>query len=246
LEGVSFGYDPDRPILDNLSLSIPVGEKVALVGDSGNGKSTILHLIMRLYAPQQGKVTIDGIDTRTMECASLRSQMAIVLQDSYIFKASIRENIAIAKPGATELEIVRAARAAGADAFIRKLPNGYDTHLGEGGSGLSGGQKRRIAIARAILRDAPIVLLDEPTAGLDAASEQRIIAALKELTKGKTTIVVTHQLTTITDADRILVISEGKIAEAGTHQELLNRNGAYKTLWDAQQGYESTAYSCPW
>ncbi len=240
LERVTFGYHKDRPVLSDFSLIIEEGQRVALVGDSGNGKSTILHLIMKLYSPQQGTVRIDGLDISALACSSLRTQLAIVLQDSHLFNLSIRGNIAMARPGATELEVARAARAAGADEFIRKLPQGYRTHLGEGGAGLSGGQKRRIAIARAILRDAPIVLLDEPTTGLDPISEQKVSEALKSLTKGKTTIVVTHQLKTVAEMDRIVVLSQGEIAESGKHQELLNRNGVYKMLWDAQQSRESS------
>jgi ATP-binding cassette subfamily B protein len=190
---------------------------------------------MRLYDPQQGQVKIDGMDIRKYKLASLRNQMAVVLQDSYIFNMTIKENIALARPGASDEEVVAAARAAGADEFIRSLPGGYDTHLGEGGAGLSGGQKRRLAIARAILRDAPLVILDEPTVGLDVASEEKVIEALKPLTHGKTTFIVTHQLATIMDADVIVVLSGGRIQELGSHQELLARGGYYKTLWETQQ-----------
>jgi ATP-binding cassette subfamily B protein len=233
--GVSFGYRPDQQVLEELNLSISAGQKVALVGDSGSGKSSILYLLMRLYDPWYGKVEIDGADIRTLKLSSLRNQLAVVLQDSFIFNMTIRENIAIARPGATKAEVVEAAKAAEADEFIRSLPDGYDTHLGEGGAGLSGGQKRRLAIARAILRNAPIVLLDEPTVGLDAASEQKVVEALGRLTEGRTTLIVTHQLCTITNADLIVVLSKGKIVETGAHEQLLEQNGPYKTLWQAQQ-----------
>jgi ATP-binding cassette subfamily B protein len=235
LKGVSFGYHRDHQVLKDLSLEIPAGRKVALVGDSGSGKSSILYLLMRLYDPWQGKVEIDGVDTCTLKLSSLRNQLAVVLQDSFIFNTTIMENIAIARPGATEEEVIEAAKAAEADEFIRNLPQGYNTHLGEGGAGLSGGQKRRLAIARAMLRDAPIVLLDEPTVGLDAASEQKVVNALRHLAEGRTTLIVTHQLCTITNADLIVVLSKGKIVETGAHEQLLEQNGLYKKLWQAQQ-----------
>jgi ATP-binding cassette subfamily B protein len=234
-KGVAFGYRPGQPILRDFNLSVSQGQKVAFVGDSGSGKSTVLQLLMRLYDPQQGEITIDGVDIRSLKLASLRNQMAIVLQDSFIFNMSIAENIAIARPGATQAEIVEAAGAAEADEFIQALPQGYDTILGEGGAGLSGGQKRRLAIARAFLRDAPIILLDEPTTGLDAASEQRVVEAVKRLSQGKTTLIVSHQLATVADADLIVVISGGKVVESGNHKELLEREGLYKRLWETQQ-----------
>ena len=162
--------------------------------------------------------------------------MAVVLQDSYIFNMSIAENIAIARPGATQREIVEAARAAEADDFIGMLPQGYETVLGEGGAGLSGGQKRRLAIARAFLRNAPITLLDEPTAGLDAESEQKVIEAVQRLSQGKTTLIVSHQLATVSDAELIVVLSGGRIVESGSHGELLEMGGLYKRLWETQQG----------
>jgi len=236
LKGVTFGYQSDHRVLENFSLAISAGQNVAVVGHSGSGKSTILQLFTRLYDPQQGQIKIDGVDIRSFKLASLRKQMAVVLQDSYIFNATIEENIAIAKPGAARSEVIKAAKAAAADDFIRELPQGYDTPLGEGGAGLSGGQKRRLTVARAFLRNAPIVLLDEPTTGLDPTSEQELMEGLKRLTKGKTTIVVTHQLSTVTDADLIVVLSDGKILESGTHQELWKRDGAYRQLWEAEHG----------
>ncbi|SFM39544.1 ABC transporter ATP-binding protein [Thermodesulforhabdus norvegica] len=236
---VTFGYDPSRPVLKDLNIAISAGEKVALVGDSGSGKSTILQLLMRLYDPNEGMITIDGQDIRKFSLNSLRSQMAVVLQDSYIFRMSIKENIAIAKPGATEEEVVAAAQAAGAHEFIMKLPNQYDTILGEGGSGLSGGQKRRLAIARAFLRNAPIVLLDEPTVGLDASTERQVMEALARLTGNRTTIMVTHQLHTVVDFDRIIVLSAGKVVESGKHQDLLAQKGLYYRLWQAGQSKDS-------
>ncbi|MEN6485358.1 MAG: ABC transporter ATP-binding protein [Syntrophobacteraceae bacterium] len=234
-DAVTFGYDPHQPVLRDFDLRIEAGRKVALVGDSGSGKSTAVHLLMRLYDPLHGQVRIDGRDIRSFKLASLRSQMAIVLQDSYIFRTTIADNIAVSKPGASRSEIMRAAAAAQAEEFIRELPDGYDSQVGESGAGLSGGQKRRLAIARAFLRNAPIVLLDEPTAGLDAASEQKVTEAVNRLGRGKTTVIVTHQLSTVTDADLIVVLSGGRIVEKGTHRELLEKGEHYRYLWDMQQ-----------
>jgi len=235
LENINFAYHNGQPILKNFNLSLKAGQRVAIIGDSGSGKSTILQLIMRLYDPQHGRVIIDGIDVKDVRLESLRKQMAIVLQDSYVFNTSLLENIAIAKPGSSRNEVIGAAKAAGADDFIRELPDGYDTVIGEGGGDLSGGQKRRIAIARAFMRNAPIILLDEPTVGLDAASEQAVVDAIKLLIERRTTIIVTHQLNTITDMDLIVVLSKGEIIEVGRHEELLNREGLYKQFWEAQQ-----------
>jgi ATP-binding cassette, subfamily B, bacterial len=235
LENVSFAYRNGQAILKNFNLSLKAGQRVAIVGDSGSGKSTILQLIMRLYDPQQGRVIIDGIDVKDVKLESLRKQMAIVLQDSYVFNMTLLENIAVAKPGSNKDEVIGAAKAAGADNFIRDLPDGYDTIIGEGGSGLSGGQRRRIAIARAFMRNAPIILLDEPTVGLDAASEQAVVDAIKLLIQRRTAIIVTHQLSTITDMDLIVVLSKGEIMEVGRHEDLLNRAGLYKKFWEAQQ-----------
>jgi ATP-binding cassette subfamily B protein len=234
-KGVTFGYRPGQHVLEDFNVDISAGQKVALVGDSGSGKSTVLQLIIRLYDPQKGRIIIDGCDIRHLKLNSLRSQIAMVLQDSFIFNMSIAENITIARPGATRAEVIAAAQASEADEFIRVLPNGYDTLLGEGGAGLSGGQKRRVAIARAFLRNAPIVLLDEPTAGLDALSEQRVADAVTNLTRGRTTIVVTHQLSTVSDADLIVVISDGRIVQMGSHEEMLESGGPYEDLWRMQQ-----------
>ena len=233
---VTFSYRPEHKVLRDFSLEVPPGMKVAIVGESGSGKSTVISLLLRLYDPQEGTVSIDGIDIRRLTLSSLRAQLATVLQDSYIFDATVRENIAMARPGATDEEITGAARAAEAHDFIEELPQGYETQLGEAGATLSGGQKRRLAIARAILRNAPVVVLDEPTAGLDAASERRVVEALDRLTVGKTTIVVTHQLSTVANANRIVVMDNGMVVDKGTHNELLARRGHYWRLWQKQTG----------
>ena len=233
-DDVSFGYEALRPIAHNLTFSIYPGMTVALVGHTGAGKSTILHLLQRFYDPQQGKIRIDGHNIRSYTLSSLRQQTALVPQDPMLFRASIRENIAYGRPQATDEEIVAAAVAANADEFIRKLPKGYDTLLEERGMGLSGGQRQRLAIARAMIRKAPILLLDEPTVGLDAESEDSVVEALERLMSGCTTIVSAHRLSTIQRADLIMVIDEGRIVEMGTPAELLARRGHYYRLYSLQ------------
>ena len=233
---VSFGYKPGQKVLRDFNLEVKPGEKVAIVGDSGCGKTTVINLLMRLYDPQNGKISIDGVDISSFSLSSLRAQIATVLQDSYIFDTTIKENIALARNSATHEQIVGAAQAAEAHEFIMQLSEGYDAPVGEGGAGLSGGQKRRLTIARSILRDVPIVILDEPTAGLDAISEKRVMDALDRLTTDKTTLIVTHQLSTIANADHIVVLDKGKVAEQGTHSQLLAKGSLYWRLWQNQMG----------
>lgn len=233
-DNVSFGYDSKRPVLHELSFTTYPGMMVALVGHTGAGKSSILHLLQHFYDPQQGEVRIDGGDIRDYTIASLRQQISLVPQDPMLFRASIRENIAYGRPDATEEEILAAAKAANADGFIRRLPQGYDTVLEERGSGLSGGERQRIAIARAMVRQAPILLLDEPTVGLDAQSEESVVEALERLMIGKTTIVSAHRLSTIQKADLILVIDDGRIVEMGTPAALLAMRGHYYHLYELQ------------
>jgi subfamily B ATP-binding cassette protein MsbA len=227
---VSFGYLDGQPVLSDLTLRIKPGQFVALVGPTGGGKSTIIGLIPRFYDPTAGSVRIDGSDIRSFTMKSLREQMSFVLQETLLFNASIWQNIAYGKPEATPQEIIRAARLANADEFIRKLPQGYNTIVSQRGASLSGGQRQRIAIARAIIRDSSILILDEPTTGLDAASEQLVMQAIDRLTEGKTSIVIAHRLATISRADVIFVIKEGRIVETGCHQELKALGGLYATL----------------
>ena len=227
---VSFNYGTDKRVLEDLSFTIEAGQVAAIVGPSGTGKSTLVSLIPRFYDPATGSVAIDGTDVRKYRLKSLRDQISFVLQDTVLFRATIWENIAYGKPNASPAEIRRAADLANAREFIEEMPDGYDTMVGERGVTLSGGQRQRIAVARAIIRDTPILILDEPTAGLDAASEQAVIGALDTLMKGRTSVVIAHHLGTIRHADVIFVISDSALVEQGTHEELLAHNGVYAEL----------------
>jgi len=230
---VSFDYGDGKDVLRNISFSVSPGQRLALVGVSGAGKSTIVSLILRLYEPQRGTILIDGRDLRQYKRASLRRHIGIVLQQSLLFGATIRENIAYGKPTATLQEIEAAARAANADEFICQLEHGYDTVIGERGATLSGGQRQRIAIARALIRDAPMLILDEPMTGLDGESEAKVREALDRLMAGKTCIVITHDLQSVADADQVLVLEGGGIVDRGTHAELAARSGRYRQLYEA-------------
>ncbi len=231
-EGVTFRY-PTRPealALNNVTLDVAPGETVALVGPSGAGKSTIVQLLQRFYDPDEGRITLGGVDLRDMDRADFRSRMALVPQDPVIFAASARDNIRFGAPDATDDQIEAAAKAAAAHDFLTQLPDGYDTYVGERGVMLSGGQKQRIAIARAILRDAPVLLLDEATSALDAESERAVQDAVERLAKGRTTIIVAHRLATVKQADRIIVMQDGGILAQGTHDELVSQGGLYARL----------------
>jgi ATP-binding cassette subfamily B protein len=237
---VSFGYGPDKPIITDVSFQVAAGQVAAIVGPSGTGKTTIVSLIPRFYDPASGQVVIQGSDVRRYQLKSLRDQMSFVLQDTVLFRASIWENIAYGKPGAPPREIRRAAELANASEFIEAMPEGYDTMVGERGVTLSGGQRQRIAIARAVIRDTPILILDEPTAGLDAVSEQAVMEALGRLMKGRTSVVIAHHLDTIRHADVIFVIKDCELAEQGTHERLLAQNGVYAELYRVQTPVATT------
>jgi len=226
---VTFSYGRE-PVLDSLNLTIASGERLALVGPTGAGKSTIASLIPRLMDPQSGRVFVDGQDVRNVTLESLRSQVSLVLQDCVLFSGSLYDNIALGRPGATQDEVLRAAKLALVDEFASRLPDGLDTAIGERGVDLSGGQRQRIAIARAILRDAPILILDEPTSALDGATEQVIAAALANLPRDRTTLVIAHRLSTIRTSDRIIVLEGGRIVQQGGHDELYNREGTYRRM----------------
>ena len=238
---VSFEYEPGQPVLSKIYLAIRPGERVAIIGATGAGKSTLVSLVPRLYDPSSGAVYIDGEDIRNYSVQSLREQISLVLQDSLLFSGTIRENIAFGRRNATEHEIVAAAVTANADEFIQRLPDGYDTLVAERGSSLSGGEKQRIAIARAVLRDTPILILDEPTSSLDAASERLVIDALERAAAGRTTLIIAHRLTTVRLADRVVVLEKGHVAEEGSRQELLARNGKYSHLYHLQLPRERDA-----
>ncbi|MDR7317798.1 ABC transporter ATP-binding protein [Brevibacillus nitrificans] len=234
-ENVSFRYREEGPlVLENITLTIEPGETVALVGMSGGGKSSMISLLPRFWDVTEGRILVDGMDVRDVKLRSLRNHIGMVQQDNILFSESARANILMGKPDATHEEVVRAAEAANAHEFISSLPNGYDTELGERGVKLSGGQKQRVAIARVFLRDPGILILDEATSALDLESEHMIQESLARLTRGRTTIIVAHRLSTITHADKIVVMKEGQIVEQGKHEELLEKRGVYHGLWSVQ------------
>jgi ATP-binding cassette subfamily B protein len=240
---VTFEYEPGRPALENLQLTIDPGQHVAIVGPSGGGKTTLSNLVMRLYDPTSGVVRIDGRDLREYTLESLRGQISVVLQDSLLFAASIRDNIAYGAPDATPQQIESAARLAGAHEFIQCLPDGYDTTVGERGVTLSGGQRQRIAVARAAVRAAPIVILDEPTSGLDEHNAALVTGALERLTEGKTVLSITHDLSLASRADAILFIDDGRIVERGSHGELMRADGRYARMYRSMVGAMPVAVS---
>lgn len=237
-EQVRFGYEAKRPILKDVSFRIPEKTSTAIVGPSGSGKTTICSLLARFYDPQSGSISVGGHRLQEFTCDSLLSNISMVFQSVYLFHDTIRANICFGKPDATEAEMIAAAKKACCHDFIQALPNGYDTIVGEGGGTLSGGEKQRISIARAILKNAPIIILDEATASIDPENEHLIQAAISELTRGKTIITIAHRLATIQHADQILVVDDGRIAEAGTHAELMQKNGLYRRFTEIREKAE--------
>jgi len=228
--GVTFGYDEDEAVLHNIDLDVKPGETIALVGPTGAGKTSIINLVARFYDPQEGKVTLDGYDLRDLSFKSLRRNIAIVLQENFLFSGTVRENIAYGREDATDEEIIAAAKAVSAHSFIEKLPNGYETQVHERGGQLSDGQRQLIAFARALLMDPKVLILDEATSNVDPMTEALVQQALEKLLAGRTSFVIAHRLSTIRNADRILVIQDGRIAQEGTHWELMNQEGMYREL----------------
>ena len=245
LRDIVFGYRPGEPVLHGVSFVAEAGKTTALVGRSGGGKSTVMSLILRLYETGAGQILCDGQDTGTVSLASLRRQIAYVAQENFLFKGSVRDNIAMGRPDASEAEIVAAAKAAYAHDFILGFEGGYDSPCGEHGMQLSGGQRQRIAIARAFLKDAPIILLDEATSALDSESEQAIQKALRTLCEGRTTIVIAHRLSTVAQADQICVIDRGCVVERGRHEELLAQGGTYSHIAQTQFPRETASRVVP-
>jgi ATP-binding cassette subfamily B protein/subfamily B ATP-binding cassette protein MsbA len=239
LKEVGFAYIPGNPVLENVSLHIPARSVVALVGPTGVGKSTLVSLIPRFYDVISGSITLDGRDIREYGMDSLRQQISIVLQDVFLFYGTVRDNILFGRQNATDKEMIAAAKAANAHAFISQLPEGYDTLIGERGVKLSGGQKQRLSIARAVLKNAPILILDEATSSVDTETELLIQEALERLMKGRTTIIIAHRLSTVRSADKIVVLDEKSIREMGTHTELMKlNNGLYRRLYSVQRNFE--------
>ena len=233
---VSFAYTGNIPVVKDMSVTFPAGKTTALGGPSGGGKSTLLNLLLRLYDPAQGTIMIDGQDIRHASFESLRKKIAYVGQDTFLFSATVRENLLLARPDASETEMLEAAKVAQAHDFIAELPQGYDTPIGENGAFLSGGQRQRLSIARAVLRRAPILLLDEATSALDSHSEVLVRDALAHITQGVTTIVIAHRLSTIMNADKVCYLEAGEIVEQGSLDELLAKDGKFRALYDLQLG----------
>ncbi len=234
---VSFAYDHKRPnVLDEISFELLPGQKLGVVGSTGSGKSTLVNLMLRFYEPKEGSITIGDVDTRDIPAVELRKNIALVTQDPILFGASVRDNIAYGRKDATHEQIENAARVAHAHAFIQKLPNGYDTVIGERGSTLSGGQKQRLALARAVLTDAPILILDEPTAALDALAERDVLEALTEVAQRRTTLIISHRLSAVRDCDKILVLEHGRVVEQGDYDTLIAKDAVFAELWRTQFG----------
>ncbi|HEU4703247.1 MAG TPA: ATP-binding cassette domain-containing protein, partial [Conexibacter sp.] len=229
-----FAYRGRVPVLRDVSLHVPAGSRVAVVGPTGAGKTTLLSLLVRFYDPQRGRILVDGVDVRRLTLASLRSQIALVLQEPMLFAGSVASNIRYGRLDASMDEVIAAAKAANAHDFVSRLPHGYETLLGERGTGLSGGERQRVSVARAFLKDAPILVLDEPTSSIDSKTEAVILDALDRLSVGRTTFTIAHRLSTIREADLIVVLDHGAIVERGTDEELRRKGGLYSQLHAAQ------------
>ena len=234
MEGVTFEYEPGKPVLIDANVDVAPGQVIALVGHTGSGKTTFVNLLPRFYDPQGGRITLDGHDIRDLSLASLRAQLAVVIQETFLFGATMRDNIRYGRLDATDEEVEEAAREAHADEFIRLLPKGYDAWCGDGGVLISRGQRQRISLARAILKNPRVLILDEATSDVDTETEVLIQAALERVMRGRTTFVIAHRLSTVRHADQILVLDHGRIVERGTHEGLLATRGAYHALYHAQ------------
>jgi subfamily B ATP-binding cassette protein MsbA len=233
-DDVTFGYDPSRPVLENIAFDAAAGSVVALVGPSGAGKTTLVDLVARFYDPTGGRILIDDVDLKNFTVRSWRSQLGVVAQDTVLFHDTVRANIAYAMPDASDEAVARAAHTANAHDFIEQLPEGYNTVLGERGIRLSGGQRQRLAIARAILRDPPILILDEATSALDSESERLVQEAMDKLLQGRTVFVIAHRLSTVRNADQIIVLQDGRIVQMGAHEQLIAEGGLYRHLYRLQ------------
>jgi ATP-binding cassette subfamily B protein len=231
-EGVTFGYDPERPVLHDVDLELAPGRVVALIGHTGSGKTTLAGLVPRFYDVAAGRVTVDGADVRGVTIGSLRREIGVIAQDPFLFSATVRDNLAFGRPEATDEEIEAAAQAAQAHEFVTALPDGYETVIGERGITLSGGQRQRLAIARALVVDPRILILDDATASVDATTESRIRAGLREAMRGRTTIIIAHRLTTIALADEIVVLEHGRVAARGGHDDLIGTSDVYREIYD--------------
>jgi ATP-binding cassette subfamily B protein len=243
LDGVTFAYQGRNTVIDNLSLQIPAGKNIAVVGSTGSGKSTLVKLLLRFYEVQKGKITLDGMDIRDLKLNDLRGSMGLVSQDVFLFHGTVRENITYGSEDNSFDDVMEAAKIAEAHEFIIQLPQGYDTIVGERGQKLSGGQRQRLAIARAILKNPPILILDEATSAVDNETEAAISRSLEKIIENRTTIAIAHRLSTIRNAHCIYVMEQGKLVETGTHEQLLEQNGIYASLWKVQTGIKHSTGS---